>query len=496
MPKGEMKKPLLLCSGDPESPLPDPGVPAVGILGTGDFSRSLAARLVASGHRVVVGSRNPRRGGRGLFPAAVEVTSQQEAAAHADVLFVALFPEHYSTLAGLRGALAGKVLVDVSNAAELGRGRPSNAEQLADLFPESDVVKAFNVISAWALLAGPRDGSRQVLICSNSGRAKNVIMELSRSMGFVPMDAGRLSSARDVEDAPLRLFPSWRGPVLCALGLFLFFYTYNFVRGVLLPYLVKGQNLFYRLPVETVNSALPAVALEMLALVYLPGLLAALLQLRRGTKYQRFPDWLDRWLCQRKQLGLVSFFCAALHAVYSLCLPMRRSARYRLLNAAYKQVQDKVENSWVEEEVWRMELYLSFGILALGVMALLAITSLPSVGNALTWREFTFIQSRLGYVALTIATLHVLTFGWNRAFDRAQYALYLPPSFVLELPLPCTVLLGRLGLTLPCAARRLARIRRGWESGRHLRFQPPSEAGNGDAPEDVSDGGGNPAMFV
>lgn len=51
-----------------EVSLSDPADPLVGILGTGDFSRSLVQRLLAAGYQVVVGSRTPK-------------------------LFVALFPE-------------------------------------------------------------------------------------------------------------------------------------------------------------------------------------------------------------------------------------------------------------------------------------------------------------------------------------------------------------------------------------------------------------------
>lgn len=58
----------------------------------------------------------------------------------------------------------------------------------------------------------------------------------------------------------------------------------------------------------------------------------------------------------------------------------------------YFQVRAGVENSWSEQMVWRSDLYLSCGILGFGVLTLLAITSLPSVGNALNWREFTFVQ--------------------------------------------------------------------------------------------------------
>ncbi|KAL2088034.1 hypothetical protein ACEWY4_016862 [Coilia grayii] len=140
---------------------------------------------------------------------------------------------------------------------------------------------------------------------------------------------------------------------------------------------------------------------------------------------------------------------------------------------------------WDEEAVWRMELYLSVGIMALGLLSLLAVASLPSVSNSLNWREFTFIQSRLGYAALFMSTLHTLLFGWDRAFQPSSYHFYLPPTFVLVLALPCTVLLGRLLLALPCVSLRLARIRRGWEKQRCIRFQLPENERNGT--EDISD---------
>lgn len=85
-----------------------------------------------------------------------------EAASQADLVFVAVFPEHHSTLAELKPALAGKTLVDVCNGLRINLDGPSNAELLADMFPESAVVKGFNTVSAWTLQVGPRDGSRQV----------------------------------------------------------------------------------------------------------------------------------------------------------------------------------------------------------------------------------------------------------------------------------------------------------------------------------------------
>lgn len=67
------------------------------------------------------------------------------------------------------------------------------------------------------------------------------------------------------------------------------------------------------IPTTTVNSTLAVHAIMMLSLCYLPGLLASYLQLIRGTKYSRFPNWLDKWLRMRKQLGLLMLFSASLH---------------------------------------------------------------------------------------------------------------------------------------------------------------------------------------
>ncbi|XP_078084297.1 metalloreductase STEAP3-like isoform X2 [Mustelus asterias] len=473
MAKKEMGKPLL--ENECEIHQYDLQKADVGILGTGDFARSLAARLVCSGYGVIVGSRHPKRTAA-LFPTANEVTSQREAVGKVNIVFVAVYHEHYSTLSELRDVLTGKILVDVSNNMQVNVNEESNAEHLASLFPECTIVKAFNVISAWALQFGARDGNKQVLICSDSREARCTVAEMAQNMGFIPVDMGSLSSAKEIENLPHRLFPSWRIPVLLALALFVFFYIYDFIRSVIHPYVMKRQYAFYKIPIDLVNVTLPCVAYVMLSLVYLPGILAAIFQLRSGTKYKRFPCWLDQWLQQRKQLGLLSFFCAALHAVYSLCLPMRRSERYKLLNEAFTQFKNNKDNAWVAEEVWRMEIYLFFGILAIGTLSLLAVTSLPSVAGSLNWREFTFIQSRLGFAALVISTLHTLTFGWCKAFDSAQYKFYLPPTFTIALIVPCAVLLAKVYLFLPFVNRKLTRIRRGWEANHQVKFHEACDA--------------------
>ncbi|KAJ3611177.1 hypothetical protein NHX12_021193, partial [Muraenolepis orangiensis] len=165
----------------------------------------------------------------------------------------------------------------------------------------------------------------------------------------------------------------------------------------------------------------------------------------------------------REQLGLLSFSLACLHALYSLCYPMRRSYRYRVLNWAYQQVQKNQEDSWVSEDVWRMEIYISLGILSLGLLAVLAVSSLPSVSDRLSWREFTCIQRSVGYMALLLGTAHALVLGWSGWVDPRRYVWYTPPSFILACLLPLAVLLVRAALLPPCLSNRLELIRRGWE---------------------------------
>ncbi|KAM6953122.1 STEAP family member 1B-like [Aplochiton taeniatus] len=270
-----------------------------------------------------------------------------------------------------------------------------------------------------------------------------------------------ISSSVSQEQMPL--FPQWLLPLRITGGLMALTFLYTFLRDVLHPFVTQSRSDFYKVPILVMNKTLPWSSITLLALVYLPGLLAAMLQLYRGTKYSRFPLWLERWMSMRKQLGLLSFYLACLHALYSLCYPMRRSYRYKLLNWAYQQVKDNREDSWVTEDVWRMEIYVSLGIMGLGLLALLAISSLPSVSDALTWREFTFVQRSLGYSALTLCSAHALVFGWRKWVEPKQFVWYTPPSFILALLLPLATLLVKAVLMLPCLDWRLKRIRRGCE---------------------------------
>ncbi|XP_049634583.1 metalloreductase STEAP1-like [Suncus etruscus] len=273
----------------------------------------------------------------------------------------------------------------------------------------------------------------------------------------------------DEYDCPLELrqeqelFPMWALPLKIAAVIGFLTFIYTLLREVIHPFEAYNQQYFYRIPILVINKVLPMVSITLLALVYLPGVIAAVVQLCNGTKYKRFPNWLDKWMLTRKQFGLLSFYFAVLHAIYSLTYPMRRSYRYMLLNWAYKQIQQNKENAWIEDDVWRMEIYVSIGIIALALLALLAVTSMPSVSDSLTWREFDCIQSNIGVFILFLCTIHALIFAWDKWVDVKQYIWYTPPSFIIAVFLPTVVLVCKAILFLPYFRKKILKVRRGWQ---------------------------------
>ncbi|XP_053288375.1 metalloreductase STEAP4 [Pleuronectes platessa] len=431
------------------------------IYGTGDLGRSLGLRLLQSGYRVVYGSRRPHS--CGPLPQGAQVMSHAAASQSAGLVFICIHREHYEFLEALAPQLKGKVLVDVSNNLKKNLYPEANAEYLQRLVPGAHVVKGFNTLSAWALQNGPTDANRQVYLCGNSAEAKQAVAEAATKLGFSVLDRGSLSAARELEDFPLQLFPEWRLPLRVAVGLTAFFFFYVLLRDVVYTYVYEGKDISFRIMVSLANKVFPIVSLIMLALCYLPGVIAAVLQLYRGTKYKRFPNWLDRWMLCRKQLGLLALGFAFLHVLYTLIIPIRYYVRFRIGASTISQIKENKTNEFDNTSAWRSDSYYSVGILGFAVYLLLGITSLPSVSNALSWREFSFVQSKLGYLTVFLCTLHTYLYGWNRFLKSYAYKWYTPPGYMLSLVLPSVVLVLKLLLMLPCVDRTLTRIRQGWE---------------------------------
>ena len=150
-------------------------------------------------------------------------------------------------------------------------------------------------------------------------------------LGYSPVDRGSLRNSREIEDLPVQRFPNWKCPLILSWIVFIWFLLIGFGKYQICrtwPEPHHYENVtqwewwvfwknFENLPLDRLNLFLGQHALTLLALCYLPGCFAAYIQLFRGTKYSRFPKFLDKWLKMRKQLGLLMLFSASLHVCFS-----------------------------------------------------------------------------------------------------------------------------------------------------------------------------------
>ncbi|KAF0288117.1 Metalloreductase STEAP2 [Amphibalanus amphitrite] len=109
----------------------------------------------------------------------------------------------------------------------------------------------------------------------------------------------------------------------------------------------------------------------------------------------------------------------------------------------------------------RAELGLSVGATSICLLTVIGITSLPSVGGALSWREFQFVQSGLGWAALLAAVLHNALLGWD--FMVRNYSCSMPSAQQVGIYLPAITVLLKMPLLIPFVSNHLAAIRAGYE---------------------------------
>jgi 8-hydroxy-5-deazaflavin:NADPH oxidoreductase len=194
---------------------------SVAIVGaTGDLGFGLALRLAHAGVPVVIGSRDAERAAeaaervRAAVPDAdVRGLANPDAAAAAELVVLSVpFASQASTLRSIRSALRpGTVLLDVTVplATAVG-GRPtrtlgvpqgSAAQQAQELVPEGvAVVAGLHTVAARHLAELDHVFEEDALLCGDDADAKARVAELLRRIpGLRPVDAGRLETARIVE---------------------------------------------------------------------------------------------------------------------------------------------------------------------------------------------------------------------------------------------------------------------------------------------------------
>lgn len=183
--------------------------------GTGKEGSGLALRWAHAGHEVMIGSRDPEKArrvaeelnltlGDGRIVGADNLSAAQQAAV---VVLTVPYAAHKDTLTGVKEALHGKVLIDVTvpiNPADFLRvavppGGSAAKEAQAIVGDGVRVVTAFQNISATHLKKLDAVIECDVLVCGDDDAAKQVAMQLVADAGMKAWDAGPLDNAIVVE---------------------------------------------------------------------------------------------------------------------------------------------------------------------------------------------------------------------------------------------------------------------------------------------------------
>ncbi len=185
----------------------------IGILGSGDVAKALAAGFVKHDHSVTMGTRNPSK--LAAFAEqheGVRVGSFADAARLGDVLVLAVKGAAAADV--LRDAdednIEGKVIIDATN--PISDAAPRNGvldyftneeslmERLQREFSGARFVKSFSCVGS-ALMVHPKlaGGPPTMFICGNDADAKKTVTGVLDQFGWDVEDMGAVEAARAIE---------------------------------------------------------------------------------------------------------------------------------------------------------------------------------------------------------------------------------------------------------------------------------------------------------
>ncbi len=186
----------------------------VGILGSGDVAKTLAAGFVRHGHEVTLGTRAPAK--LAAWSAAhheVRIASFANAAKFAELVVLAI--KGTGAADALRSAdagdIAGKPVIDATN--PISDEPPVNGvlrfytnldesqmERLQRDFPGARLVKAFNSVGHACMVNPQFSGGRPTMfICGNDDAAKRLVVGILDQFGWDAADMGKAEAARAIE---------------------------------------------------------------------------------------------------------------------------------------------------------------------------------------------------------------------------------------------------------------------------------------------------------
>lgn len=189
----------------------------IGVMGTGMVGRTIASKLVALGHEVMMGSRTATNEKAAAWVAeagdGANAGTYAQAAAFGAWIFnctSGVASLEALTMAGAEH-MAGKILVDVANPLDFSQGFPprltvcnddSLGEQLQRAFPQARVVKTLNTVHCELMVNPGKLGKpHDMFVCGDDAEARAEVTAFLRDeLGWASVvDLGGLSAARGTE---------------------------------------------------------------------------------------------------------------------------------------------------------------------------------------------------------------------------------------------------------------------------------------------------------
>ena len=177
----------------------------VTIIGAGSMGTAIAGVVANGDNTVQVLTKDPQKASAKI-PAATHGTVGEPITG--DIVILALpYPAVSEVLGQYAGVLDGKVIVDITNPVDFATFDSlvvpvgsSAAEVIAEILPDSSVLKAFNTTFAATLASGTVGAERTtVLIAGDDTDAKNALAAIIEQGGLRAVDAGSLKRAHELE---------------------------------------------------------------------------------------------------------------------------------------------------------------------------------------------------------------------------------------------------------------------------------------------------------
>lgn len=186
----------------------------IGILGSGDVARTLAAGFRKHGHDVMLGTRQPAKLSEWTRQnPGIQAGNFSETAGFAELVVLAVkgtaAPE--ALRAAGRANIAGKPVIDVTN--PIAETPPVNGvlrfftsleeslmERLQREFASAHFVKAFNSVGSACMVNPQFKGGRPTMfICGDDEESKKTVGGVLEQFGWETADLGKVEAARAIE---------------------------------------------------------------------------------------------------------------------------------------------------------------------------------------------------------------------------------------------------------------------------------------------------------